>query len=104
MAACACFILAAYLVQYSAIESIALYSAHGPIENIFLVLITIVIGFVYLLAGLTENRFKVTSEGWFVFFGCLVIFGLFGIPGMVSFTIIGKILVVAYGYFTKTKI
>jgi hypothetical protein len=104
IAAIGCFILSAYLVSFPLIESIAIYSAHGPIENIFLILITIIVGMVFLVSGLNETPYKTTLSGWFVFFGCLLVFGLFGIPGLFAFSIGGKLLVSIYAYISGNKI
>lgn len=104
VAAIGCFIMSAYLVSFPLVESIAIYSAHGPIENVFLILITIVVGVVIFVSGLSETPYKTTSSGWFVFFGCIVVFGLFGVPGLFALSIGGKVLLGVYAYISDNKI
>jgi|GEM_PF-6534314 len=101
LAAVGCFILAAYLVEIPAFRTFVVYSAHGPIENLFLILITIVIGIVLYLSGFTEKPYRVSVFGWLVYVLCIIFVGLFGIPAVFFLALIAKILHFMLSYFEK---
>ena len=103
LSAIGCFVLAIKIVDLPYINKFALYYAHGPIENVFLVLTTTVIGVFIAIFKIADNK-KITIPGLIVFFITIVVFGLFGIPGLAAMAIGGKVLALALSGYVKKGI
>ena len=100
-----CFFLAAFMVDFPVVKSVVIYSSRDPIENIFLVLVSIIIGIMMVVFNIGDSSSKrATPEGWFIFCGSITIFALFGIAGLMTLAIGGKLIVAAYTIITGNKI
>jgi len=99
--AAGCFVLATKLVEIPLVKQIPIYYDKSPIENVFLVLITVVIAIVMVVTGVSGEKYKITTPGLIIFVICIVLFGLFSIRGLISVIVVGKVLELASKYYGK---
>jgi hypothetical protein len=76
------------------ITQFALYYAYGPIENIFLVLLAIVLAAFITIYSAFGNNINNNNPilAITILIVSITIVGLFGIPGLITTTILGKVI------------
>jgi len=102
--ACCCFLLAIKASDIAYVKQITLFYTHSPIENVFLVLITIVIGVFMVITDVSGKKYKITISGLVIFILSIIIFGLFGMPGLVALVIGSKIVLLVLAHYANKSI